>query len=161
MEKIKIEKGVFRKIFQFGYTTAVSGYDFFEEEVSSRLPNHMTRLDAEAQVTSEIAYRIMDIAGDFGFDLIDIPLEKNGPIDYYRFNYNLQVGDIVWFMEGAFDELNKSSWMKLNPEIATKSGIVRECRCEIDAWANGSAWVCKVDFDGDVIETMCGFFEKD
>lgn len=159
MENIKIEKEVFRRIFQFGYTTGVSGYDFFEAEVSSRLPNHMTRLDAEAQVVSEIADRIMDIAGDFGFELIET--EYTQKIDYCRFNYNLQVGDIVWFMEGAFDELNKSSWMKLNPEIATKSGIVRECRCEMDAWAHGSAWVCKVDFDGEVVETMCGFFEKD
>ena len=159
MEKIKIEKEVFRKIFQFGLHTGVTATDFFEAEVGSRLPNHMTRLDAEAQVVSEIADGIMAIAGDFGFELIET--EYTQKIDYYRFNYNLLVGDIVWFMEGAFDELNKSSWMKLNPEIATKSGIVRECRCEIDSWANGSAWVCKVDFDGEVVETMCGFFEKD
>jgi hypothetical protein len=102
---------------------------------------------------------IIGIVEEFGFELIET--EYTQKIDYCRFNYNLQVGDIVWFMEGAFDELNKSSWMTLNPEIATKSGIVRECRCEIDAWANGSAWVCKVDFDGEVVETMCGFFEKD
>lgn len=93
-------------------------------------------------------------------DLIQTIPNDDEKIDYYRWNFNHKVGDVVKFADGGFDELNKNSWMTLNPEIATKSGILIECRCEIDAWAKGSSWTCKVDFDGEIVETLCGFFEK-
>ncbi len=82
-------------------------------------------------------------------------------IDYYRWNFNHKVGDIVKFAEGAFDEYNsKFMWNTLKPELKTKQGIVTDVDSPVSAWSNGSSWVCKVDFDGEIIEILCGFFEK-
>lgn len=82
-------------------------------------------------------------------------------IDYYRWNFNHEVGDVVKFADGGFDDWNEHHcWKTLKPELATKNGTVIDCYCDLHAYAYGSAWMCKVDFDGEIIETMCGYFEK-
>jgi hypothetical protein len=82
-------------------------------------------------------------------------------IDYYRWNFNHKVGDIVKFAEGGFDEWNEQHrWNTLKPELSTKTGTVIDCVCDLHAYSHGSAWSCKVDFDGEIVETLCGFFEK-
>jgi len=81
-------------------------------------------------------------------------------VDYYRFNFNHKMGDIVMFAEGAFDEYNKMIYNTANPELATKQGVITDVYSPVSAWLNGSSWVCKVDFDGEIIEMLCGFFEN-
>lgn len=90
-----------------------------------------------------------------------IPVKEEAQVDYYRWNFNHKVGDIVMFVDGAFDEYNsKFMYYTLKPELKTKQGIVTDVYSPVSAWSNGASWVCKVDFDGKLIETLCGFFEK-
>jgi hypothetical protein len=82
-------------------------------------------------------------------------------VDYYRWSFNHKVGDVVKFADGGFDVLNEQHcWKTLKPELATKTGIVIDCVCDLHAFLQGSIWSCKVDFDGEIVETLCGFFEK-
>lgn len=94
-------------------------------------------------------------------DLIQTIPNDDEKIDYYRWNFNHKVGDVVKFADGGFDEWNEQHrWKTLKPELATKTGTVIDCVCDIRAYSHGSAWSCKVDFDGEIVETLCGFFEK-
>jgi len=89
-----------------------------------------------------------------------IPVKEDPTDYYYRFDFNLKVGDIVKFAEGAFDECNKMMYNTANPKLAVKQGVVTDVDCVVSSFLNGSSWACKVDFDGEIIELLCGFFEK-
>lgn len=93
-------------------------------------------------------------------DLVQRIPNNDEKIDYYRWNFNHKVGDVVKFAEGGFDIYNTHCWNTLKPELATKTGTIIDCYYDVHAFSNGTLWICKVDFDGDIIETCCGFFEK-
>jgi hypothetical protein len=104
---------------------------------------------------------LVDIPDIMKSDLVQTIPDDNEKIDYYRWNFNHEVGDVVKFADGGFDDWNEHHcWKTLKPELATKNGTVIGCYCDLHAYAYGSAWSCKVDFDGEIVETLCGFFEK-
>jgi len=118
-----------------------------EMEVSDIIFNALREWDLQIQPKP--------ISGDFF-----IPVKEDPTDYYYRFDFNLKVGDIVKFAEGAFDEYNKMMYNTANSELAVKQGVVTDIDCVISSFLNGSAWTCKVDFNGEIIELLCGFFEK-
>jgi hypothetical protein len=118
-------------------------------------------IDNAAQQGQAVSKKRLVSKMDDGQKLDMITSEPNHQIDYDRWNFNHQVGDIVKFADGAFENYNKLwCYNALKPELKNKNGVVTKCYCEIHAFSRGSIWVCSVDFDGEIVEAVCGYFEK-
>lgn len=85
----------------------------------------------------------------------DIP-----PLSEREWNYSFEVGERVKLIPEMVKNNNYHpfSFNYIDESLIDKIGIVISCHCDLHAFGQGSSYVCKVDFEGEIISHMCMYF---
>lgn len=79
-----------------------------------------------------------------------------------QFNIYFGEGEQVKFNPKAGDFnvgfLNTARLIK-QKDFKDKVGTIVECYSDVHSFAHGTSYSCKVDFDGEIIDTMCAAFK--
>lgn len=79
-------------------------------------------------------------------------------LDKSRYYFN--VGDKVKInpKAGDFTVGFLPSKLITQQDYKGKVGVVLECKSDLHGFAQGSFYCCKADFEGEIIDTVCGAF---
>jgi hypothetical protein len=81
------------------------------------------------------------------------------PLSEREWNYSFEVGERVKIIPEMIKNHTDDpfSFYYIDKSLIDKIGIVISCHCDLQAFEGGS-YVCKVDFEGEIISLMSMYF---